>query len=302
MYSLAMKRREFLKGAILSLVLISKVDLLLASNPKEYPDLVVATGKPIDRLLHAALAPLGGMKRFVSKGDVVLVKPNIAWDRSPEYAANTNPILVGEIVKECYNAGAKLVKVFDRSVNDPKRCYIQSGIERQARLHNAQVIYPDERKFKKVSIGGEVLKTWEVFEDVLEADKIINVPVAKHHSLARLTMSIKNWMGVIGGFRGLLHQRLDDSLCDLARFIKPTLTILDATRILIKGGPQGGDLRDVLELNTLVVGVDQVSVDAYGATLFGLKPEDVGHIRRAHERGIGSIDLNRMWIKREKVG
>lgn len=297
-----MERREFLKGALVFLILISKGEISFSSAPKEFPDLVVAQGSPVDRLLSSALAPFGGMKRFISKGDVVLVKPNIAWDRSPEFAANTNPYLVGEIVKHCFEAGAKTVKVFDRSVNDPRRCYFQSGIEKEARINGAQIVYPDEKRLKKVDIGGEVLKTWEVYRDVLEADKIINVPVAKHHSLARLTMSIKNWMGVIGGFRGLLHQRLDDSLADLASFFKPALTILDATRILLRGGPQGGDIRDVLELNTLVVGLDQVAVDAYGATLFGLKPEDVGHIRKAHERKIGSMELSRMWIKRVKVG
>ncbi len=294
-----MERRNFLKTLLFGFFTLS-LDRFhsFSSEPNSYPDLVVVTGYPPERLVDTAILALGGMKRFVSRGDTVVVKPNIAWDRTPEMAANTNPYVVAEIVKLCYEAGAKVVKVLDRSVNDPRRCYIQSGIEKLALAQGAKVIYPDEKKFKKVEIKGEFLRSWEVWTEVLEADKIINVPIAKHHSLARLTMSIKNWMGVLGGFRGLIHQRLDDSLVDIAAFMRPTLTVLDAIRILVRGGPQGGDLRDVLQTNTIIAGTDQVAVDAYGCTLFGIRPENVRYIKKAAERGLGKMDIARMRIRK----
>lgn len=297
-----MERRDFLRTAFVCVftLMLDRLDSL-ASDLTPYPDLVVVKGHPPAKLVETAISSLGGMKRFISHGDVVVVKPNIGWDRTPDKAANTNPEVVAEIVRLSYEAGAKLVKVLDRSVNDPRRCYVQSGIEKAASSFGAKVIYPDEKKFKKVDIKGEVLKSWEVWTDVLEADKIINVPIAKHHSLARLTMSIKNWMGVLGGFRGLIHQRLDESLADIAAFIRPTLTVLDAIRILVRGGPQGGDTKDVVEMGTIIAGVDQVAVDAYGTTLFGLKPEAIGHVRKAAERGLGRIDIDRMRIKRLSI-
>jgi uncharacterized protein (DUF362 family) len=294
-----MKRRDFLKTAFLGVITfaLNKVDSF-GSSPSLYPDLVIAKGERPCMLVRSAILALGGMSRFISRGDVVVIKPNIGWDRTPEMAANTNPDVVAELIRLCYEAGAKLVKVFDRSVNDPRRCYVQSGIEKAATSAGGKVIYPDDRKFKRVDIRGETLKSWEISTDVLEADKVINVPIAKHHSLAGLTMSIKNWMGVMGGFRGLIHQRLDDSLADLAAFIRPALTVLDATRVLVRGGPQGGDLRNVVKMDTIIAGVDQVAVDAYGATLFGIRPEDIGHIKKAAMRGVGKMDIDRMRIRR----
>ncbi|MCX7857580.1 MAG: DUF362 domain-containing protein [Deltaproteobacteria bacterium] len=294
-----MKRRDFLKTAFgCTFAFLFQRTGSFGTEYSSYPDLVVVTGHPPATLVESAVSALGGMKRFVSRGDIVVVKPNIGWDRPPEMAANTNPEVVGEVVRLCYEAGAKLVKVLDRSVNDPRRCYVQSGIEKAASFNGAKVIYPDDRKFKKVEIKGEVLKSWEIWTEVLEADKIINVPIAKHHSLARLTMSIKNLMGVMGGFRGLIHQRLDDSLADLAAFLRPTLTVLDAVRVLVRGGPQGGDIKDVVQKDTIIVGTDQVSVDAYGATLFGIRPQDIGHIKRAAERGIGRLDLDKIKVRK----
>ncbi|MCS7280201.1 MAG: DUF362 domain-containing protein [Desulfobacterota bacterium] len=297
-----MERRDFLKvGTVFVLCLTFDTKNLLFAESNIYPDLAVAKGYPPAKLVESAIGALGGIRRFVSRGDVVVVKPNIAWDRTPEMAANTNPEVVAEIVRLCYEAGAKQVKVLDRSVNDPKRCYVQSGIERHALSQGAKIVYPDDRKFRKVEIKGEILKSWELWTEVLEADKIINVPIAKHHSLARLTMGLKNMMGIMGGFRGLIHQRLDDSLADLVAFVRPTLTVLDAIRILVRGGPQGGDLKDVVQTNTVIVGTDPVAVDAYGSTLFGLRPEDIGAVKKAAERGIGRMDIEKMRIKRLSV-
>ncbi|MFN3396744.1 MAG: DUF362 domain-containing protein, partial [Thermodesulfovibrionales bacterium] len=189
-------------------------------------------------------------------------------------------------------------KVFDRTVNDPRRCYIQSGIMNATKALGAEVIYVDEREFKEMNIKGEAIKSWPLYTELFEADKVINIPIAKHHSLAKLTMSMKNWMGVMGGSRRQIHQKLDESLVDLSMFIKPTLTILDAVRILTANGPQGGSLDDVKRLDTVIVGIDQVAVDSFGATLFGMKGSDLGYVRLADRRGLGTMDLSRLNIKR----
>ena len=196
----------------------------------------------------------------------------------------------------CMDAGAGRVKVFDRAVNDPRRCYTQSGIRDAVKKLGAQVPYVDDRKFRDVRMGGEALKEWPLYTEVLEADKVINVPIAKHHSLASLTLAMKNWMGVMGGRRSRIHQRLDQSLVDLAGYLKPALTVLDAVRILTGNGPQGGSLEDVRRMDTVVAGVDQVAVDAYGATLFGLTGRDLGYVRLGARAGLGEMDLGKLRI------
>jgi uncharacterized protein (DUF362 family) len=297
-----MDRRQFIKSAAITVAGLSMPHginaLLNSAEAVEKTDLVVAHGPSPSKITRAAIDAMGGMKRFISRGDIVVIKPNMAWDRTPEQAANTNPEVVSEVVKMCYEAGAKKVKVFDRTVNDPRRCYVQSGIADAARAADAEVNYVDERKFKDMNIKGEAMKTWPLYTELFEADKIINIPVAKHHSLAKLTMSMKNWMGVMGGSRRQIHQRLDESLVDLSMFIKPTLTILDAVRILTANGPQGGSLDDVKKLDTVIAGIDQVAVDSFGATLFGMKGSDLGYVRIADKRGMGTMDISRLKIKK----
>jgi uncharacterized protein (DUF362 family) len=293
-----MKRRDFLKGALaVGIGLLGKKDV----QATPFPELAVVEGASPSKITESAIEAIGGIKRFISRGDIVVIKPNMAWDRTPEQAANTNPEVVATVVKLCYSAGAKKVKVFDRTVNDPRRCYVQSGIAHAAKAMGAEVEYIDERRFKDMTINGEVLKTWPLYRDVFEADKVINIPIAKHHGLAKLTMAMKNWMGIMGGSRMQVHQRLDESLVDLAGFVKPTLTVLDAVRILLRNGPQGGSLEDVKVMNTVVVGVDQVAIDSYGATLFGMKGEALGYVKIASKRGLGKMELSKMKIKHIKI-
>ena len=299
-----MDRRKFLKTAAIgsiSLTLPPLGPLEALAGPPSHPDLVVAHGASPELIVKAAVDALGGMKRFISRGDIVVVKPNIGWDRVPEQAGNTNPAVVAAVVKLCYDAGAKKVKVFDRPVNDPRRCYVQSGIDASARAVDADVQFVDDRKFKEMEIKGGALRSWPLYAEVFEADKVINVPIAKHHGLAKLTLSMKNWMGIMGGSRRMIHQKLDESLVDLAMKVKPTLTVLDAVRILTDNGPQGGDLRDVKKLDTVIAGVDQVAIDAYGATLFGMKGSDLGYVRIGAERGFGVMDLNKLGIRKVNV-
>ncbi len=258
-------------------------------------------GASPEKIVKAALDALGGIKKFISRGDIVVIKPNIGWDRTPEQAGNTNPEVVAAVVKLCFEAGAKKVKVFDRPVNDPRRCYVQSGIAPAVSALGAEADYVDDRKFKDMAINGQALKSWPLYTDIFEADKVINIPIAKHHGLAKLTMSMKNWMGVMGGSRRQIHQKLDESLVDLSSKIKPTLTILDAVRILTANGPQGGSLADVKKLDTIIVGVDQVAIDSYGATLFGMKGSDLGYVTIGHKIGLGQMDLSKLHIKKLQV-
>ena len=165
----------------------------------------------------------------------------------------------------------------------------------------ADISFIDERRFKEVSIKGQVLKSWPLYTDIFEADKVINIPIAKHHALAKLTMSMKNWMGVMGGNRGRIHQRIGESLADINMVIKPTLTVLDAIRILTANGPQGGNLKDVKKMDTVIVGIDPVGIDSYGATLFGMMGRDLSYVRAGAAARIGIMDLSKLKIKKLNV-
>lgn len=247
------------------------------------PDPAAATRK--------ALELLGGMGTFVSKGDIVFVKPNISWDRVPEQAATTNPLVVETVVRMVLEAGAKKVLVADNTCNDARRCYKRSGIKEAAEKAGADVSFMEDRKFKKIDLGGEVIKEWPVYVDVIEADKIINIPIAKHHGLSGVTLSMKNLMGLIGGARNRLHQKLPVSIVDLTAFFKPTLHILDANRILTARGPASGTMKDIEKLNTVAASSDPVRIDAFGVTLFGKEPSEFEHVRLGEERGLGTSDF-----------
>jgi uncharacterized protein (DUF362 family) len=240
-------------------------------------------------LTRRAIEALGGMKRFISNGDIVAIKPNIGWDRMPVHAANTNPLVVAEVVKMAFEAGAKKVVVTDASCNEPNRCFQRSGIWRAAYALGATVILPAEHRFRELRMRGDVLDQWPVYTPLVNADKVINVPVAKHHNLSKFTAAMKNWYGLLGGRRNRLHQNIDVSIADLATFMRPTLTVMDATRVLLRNGPQGGNIDDARDMHQVVASLDQVAVDAYGATLIGEKPENVRYLKLGHERGIGNM-------------
>ena len=297
-------RRNFLKagvtaGAGFGVGLLGPQSLIPSPQP---PALSIAHYKssPADpdgiaeeakRLTRQAVDALGGMGRFVSKGNVVWIKPDIGWDRRPEQAATTNPDVVATLVEMCYQAGAKKVLVSDNPCNPARLSYPRSGIQPAAEKAGAEVPFLDERKFRRMSLNGKVLKEWEVYQDIVEADRLINVPIAKNHNLCLATLGMKNLMGVIGGARNRLHQDLGGTLADLAAFLKPRLVVLDAIRVLTANGPVGGNLADVKRKDTLVAGVDQVAVDAVGATLLGYKPESIVYIVQGNARGLGTMDF-----------
>ncbi|HID38135.1 MAG TPA: DUF362 domain-containing protein [Calditrichaeota bacterium] len=302
-----MKRRKFLKAAAISGAAVTLMPQVISKYPSLYaqntpPQVVwVENGEPLD-LLDAALKELQGLRQFIDKGDVVVIKPNIGWDRRPELAANTNPQLIGQLVKRCYEAGAKTVKVFDRTCNNPRRCYRNSKIEEAAKEAGAEVTQIRKNKFKKIPINGKIIKEWPIYQEYLEADKIINVPIAKHHSLAKVTLGLKNLMGVMGGNRGSLHNNFALKIADIDRKILPTLTIIDAYRILTANGPQGGNPDHVKLTRTLIASPCTVSADYLGLELFGHKLADVEHIKVAAEEGLAKFDLNNLNIKRVKLG
>lgn len=248
-------------------------------------------------LVRRAVNALGGMRRFISRGDIVAIKPNIGWDRLPVHAANTNPAVVAEVVRLAFDAGAKQVIVTDASCNEPNRCFQRSGIWRATYALGATVIIPSAHRFRELRMRGDVLDQWPVYTPLVNADKVINIPVAKHHNLSKFTGAMKNWYGLLGGRRNRLHQNIDVSIADLATFMRPTLTILDATRVLLRNGPQGGNIDDARDLHQVIASLDQVAVDAYGATLIGEKPEKVRYLKLASERGIGSMD----WLRVPRV-
>ena len=284
-------------------------------NDATLPDFVIARGygaqlgsaerSPIEErtdpdraaLVRKAVDALGGMRRFVSRGDIVAVKPNIGWDRTPIHAANTNPEVVAEVVRLAYDAGAKRVVVTDVSCNEANRCFQRSGIWKAAYDVGANVVLPAEHRFRGMRLRGEVLDNWPVFTPLINANKVINVPVAKHHNLARYTAAMKNWYGSLGGRRNRLHQNIDVSVADLAQFIQPTLTILDATRVLLRNGPQGGNIADAKDMHTVVATTDQVAADAFGCTLIGRTAEEIPYIVLGHQRGLGTMHWQEKCVK-----
>jgi uncharacterized protein (DUF362 family) len=273
-------------------------ELAIARAPVKEPgdDSPHPTATPAE-LVKRAVDAMGGMGRFVSRGDVVVVKPNIGWDRMPVHAANTNPDVVAAVIKEAFNAGAKKVIVADGSCNDPNRCFQRSGIWRAAYAVGAEVVLPAEHRLRTTRMKGEVLDEWPIFTTLVDADKVINVPVAKHHNLAKYTAAMKNWYGVLGGRRNRLHQNIDTSIADLATFMRPSLVVVDAMRVLMRNGPQGGNIDDAKDMNQVFATVDQVAADAYGCTLIGQHRDNLPYLKMGHERGLGTMYWENLRVK-----
>ncbi len=281
-------------------------------KPKEHrlkSGLVVVHGNTADpadepvtikEMVRRAMNALGGMDKLVSKGDRVIIKPNIAWNQRPEFAANTNPHVVAALVELCREAGAGRVKVMDHTCSaNPETSYTTSGIATIARESGAEVVYVNKNRFTDFTIPeSKILKSWPFYEEMVYADEVdvlINVPIAKQHGTSRLSMGLKNVFGMIGGDRGSLHTDIHPKIADLNKFLKIDLTVLDAFRILKDHGPTGGRLDDVdnsaERARRIIVSTDPVAADAYGATLFSMQPMDVGYIRESHEQGLGEINF-----------
>jgi len=271
------------------------------SSAKGPSRVVIASGAAPEKMTRTAVEALGGMGKFVKRGDFVVVKPNIAWSRRPEMAATTNPDVVAAVVRMCREAGAKRVLVLDHIIDKPYELVLAlTGIKAAAEAAGAEVLSAgDESMYRRIEIPkGKILTSDDVLRYVLDADALINVPIAKDHGDTRVTLGMKNLMGVIWN-RQAWHKSASTHQCiaDFATAVRADLTIIDANRILLENGPKGpGKTKDV---GQVIAGTDIVALDAYGASLFGLKPRDVDHIAMAYDHGLGEIDLAK--VKIEKV-
>jgi uncharacterized protein (DUF362 family) len=305
-----MKRRDFVTKSIgVGLVgalapVFGGLDTFAAKpdSTGRYDLAAVRGGEPV-QMFDKAIESLGGMSRFVKRGQKVLVKPNIGWDAAPERAANTNPDLVGRIVKSAFEAGASDVFVFDHTCDQWDRCYRNSLIEDAVR-RNGGTIVPgnNERNYREVSIpGAKILKTAKVHELLFTTDVFINVPVLKHHASTTVTLAMKNLMGVVWDRRFYHGNDLNQCIADFLAYRKPDLNIIDGYRMMTRNGPRGVSEADVVDLKALVAGTDIVAVDAAATLMFGSQPNDIGHIRIAQEMGFGTMDLEKLSINRIRI-
>ncbi len=265
--------------------------------------LAVAHGESPESIVQAAIKALGGIERFVKEGDDVIIKPNICVAYNTyEYAATTNPEVVAALIKLCIGAGAKKIRVMDSPFGGTApQAYSRSGIGEAVATAGGQMEIMSNIKYRETAIpDGIDLKSWPVYTDALAADIVINVPIAKHHSLARLTLGMKNLMGLIQN-RNKFHFKLGQRIADLTSLIRPQLTIVDAVRILMNHGPTGGNLDDVKLTNTVIASPDIVAADAYAATLFGLTGADIPYIKAGANMGLGTMDLKSLKIEEINV-
>lgn len=264
----------------------------------------VRNGEPAG-MFEAGIAALGGMKAFVKKGQNVVVKPNIAWDQPPEIPANTNPELVATIVRHCLRAGAAKVTVLDHTCHNWERSYKTSGIAKAVEEAGGVMAPANfENLYREAELPkARTLKKTLILKEVLDCDVLINVPVLKHHGGAKLSLCMKNLMGVVWDRRFFHKNGLDQCIADMCFAPKaPDLNVIDAYRILRKNGPQGRAREDGELAQYQMLGADMVALDAAAAKLFGMNPEDLGYVRIAGEMGAGNPDLAKVRIKRITLG
>jgi uncharacterized protein (DUF362 family) len=301
-----MTRRKFLKTAAAGIV------LSLAGRPsfsfgKEEYDLAVISGEPVSAT-RKALETIGGISRFIKKGQQVILKPNMSFTRTPEFGATTHPLVVATVAQDCMNAGAQKVLILDHTLHRAELCLERTGIREACKnISGVHVLTLQERKFfQEIKVPqGKVLERVEVMKEILDGSVLINIPVAKSHSATGVSMGIKGLMGLIWD-RESFHSRynMNQALADLATVIKPQLTILDATRALTSGGPGGPGT--VMKPNIVIVGIDPVAVDSYGVSVVpwygqNFKGRQVEHLLMAHQRGLGKIDIDQLRILKENA-
>jgi uncharacterized protein (DUF362 family) len=307
-----MKRRDFIvKSAGLGIAGglapyfggLSNVYGAPASLAADAPQLAAIRGGEAEAMFDKAIEALGGISKFVKKGQTVLVKPNIGWDVEPERAANTNPILVGRIVKRCLEAGAKEVRVFDNTCNRWDLCYKNSLIEKYVKDNGGKMVPGNlETYYQTTEIGrGKVLKVTKAHELLYSSDVFINVPILKHHGSTQLSLGMKNLMGVVWDRRFYHANNLNQCIADFISWRKPDLTIIDGYNMLTKNGPRGVSTADVVNLKALIASTDIVAADAAATKLFGTEPGQIEHIKMANDMGLGIMDLTKVNISRIKM-
>ena len=306
-----MKRRKFLKDSIGAglaagaAVSFGGYNKLWTEHrvPEPYDMVAVMGGKP-EAMFDLGIQDLGGMGMFVKKGQKVLIKPNIGWDRTPEYAANTNPALVKRVIEHCFKAGAKEVYIFDHTCDNWVNCYKNSGIEKVSKDAGAKVVPANsESYYQEISIpGAKILKSAKVHQLLLETDVFINVPVLKNHESTRMTGCLKGMMGVVWDRQFWHRNNLHQCIADFALYSKkPALNIIDCFNVMTKNGPQGVSKEDVANLQSQIITTDWVAGDAAAAKMLKLNPESIDYIAIAHKLGIGNMNLESLNIKRIKM-
>ncbi|MEA4868185.1 MAG: DUF362 domain-containing protein [Bacteroidia bacterium] len=310
-----MERRNFIKSALLGglagAASLRGNGLLGATSMSvsQDNDLVAVMGGEPAQMYKKAIEAMGGMSRFVKKGQKIVVKPNIGWDKSPELAANTNPELVAAIVKDCFAAGASEVTVFDNTCDEWQACYRNSGIENAAKSAGAKMAFAhDEKYYKTVKLPKAVrMKEVKIHEAIVDCDAWINVPILKNHGGARMTISMKNFMGIVWDRRYMHANDLQQCIADCSTYDKmPVLNIVDAYRIMTQNGPKGKSPEDVQMPKALFASTDIVAVDAAAVRFFAqfrdMKVEEVSHIGLAEKMRIGTSDLSKLKVERIRLG
>jgi len=262
--------------------------------------LAVVRGPNPAELTRRAVAAVGGIERFMKKGADVIVKPNICTSyHTFEYATTTNPEVVATLVKLCLGAGAKRVRVMDFPFGGtPQASYTKSGIADAVKAAGGEMEVMSLMKYRSLEVPqGKLIKKWDVYGDIMDADLVINVPIPKDHSAAGLTLGMKNLMGVVRDRDGMHARGLHQAIADVATVVRPQLTIVDAVRILTRNGPTGGNLNDVKKTDTVIASTDVVAADAYATTLFGMTGKDIDYIRYGAEMGLGEMDLTKIKIE-----
>lgn len=307
-----MKRRDFIRksvgagivGSALSFTGYNKLfGAEMAQGGTPY-DLVAVRGGEPEVMFDRAIEALGGIGNFVKKGQSVVLKPNMSWDVPPERAGNTNPALVKHIVKKCFEAGAGEVYAFDNTCDNWVRSYRNSGLEEAVTGGGGRVLPANtENYYRDVQVSqGKRLTGAKVHQLVLDSDVYINIPVLKHHASSRITICLKNLMGIVWDRRYWHQNDLHQCIADFGSWQrKPDLNIVDAYRVMMRNGPRGVSVDDVVEMKSLIASTDMVAADAAATRLFGMEPEDVGHIRIAHEMGVGNMNLDELNIHRIMV-
>ena len=271
-------------------------------------DMVAVMGGEPDLMFRKAIAEIGGMGKYIKKGAKVVVKPNIGWDKAPELAGNTNPKLVAEIIRQCFSAGASEVTVFDHTCDDWLKCYKSSGIEAAAKAAGAKVLPAHEESYyRSVSLpNGVTLKSTKIHQAIIDCDAWINVPVLKHHGGANLTISMKNYMGIVWDRRIFHSSGLQQCIADICTYSKkPVLNVVDAYRIVKTNGPQGRTASDVVTTKGLFISQDIVAVDTAATRFFSqvreMPLDHVGHLANGQKLKLGTMDIDKLNIKRLKI-
>jgi len=257
-------------------------------------DVGVGRGAATAERLRKALDAVGGLPHYIAPGDIVLLKPNVAFDRSPNLGATTDPEIIEQLVRMLLiDCRAQEVRVADNPIESPADCFAKSGIRQAAERAGGRVYLPDSNAFRMLHTeNAELIEDWLFFHRPLtNVDKVIGIAPVKDHNLCQASLGLKNWYGLLGGRRNQFHQDIHAIISDLALIIRPTLSILDGGRVLMRNGPTGGDPSDVKAADAVVAGVDPVAVDAWAYEhLLERGREYPGYLQRAEEKGGGRID------------